>query len=368
MRNHHAAFLLIGVFILVLMGQVMRVGMNDAGAPTAYAAFFALILGGGTMILIARSDPRTWVRHAPAFLAVVVALLLLLFVPGVGGRVGGRLQFLVIGPFALRPAALAGIALIGFLSVWKPERAGERKTATGLLLITACALVAGIVAQIPDFTAALIVLFAGAVVLVSRRYFASAAMLVAGSFMAGLLVIMNHPPRVARLLAYFGSAVGARSIPLPRLAIERGGVLGVGLGNGETFAPYPGAAREFVAAHIAEELGLVAVLAIATAVCFIVLAGAGIGRSATSPALRHLSRGIAALIALPALAHLLVCFGWLPLRAAALPFVNSGMTDLLVLFGLAGLLLAVNRDVSAAGGGDPAAEPAWDGSPPGSVT
>jgi cell division protein FtsW (lipid II flippase) len=123
------------------------------------------------------------------------------------------------------------------------------------------------------------------------------------------------------------------------IAVAEGGVIGQGVGQG-----YPGyipvAHSDFIFAAIAEEWGLIGVVALIAFIATFAVRGLMLGlnaRGRTFSAL--LAIGLSLMIALQALLIMLGVLKIIPLTGVTLPFISYGGSSLLTCFAMLGLLL-----------------------------
>src|SRR5207253_6492387 len=96
-------------------------------------------------------------------LAIAVALLAVVLVPGIGTRVGGASRWLRVSSFAgLQPAELLKLALVVYLAFWlsaKRELVGRWSVTVPFVAVLT--LVAGLVVAEPDLGTAIVVVAIG---------------------------------------------------------------------------------------------------------------------------------------------------------------------------------------------------------------
>jgi cell division protein FtsW len=128
------------------------------------------------------------------------------------------------------------------------------------------------------------------------------------------------------------------------VAFGRGGLFGVGLGNGHQKLDFlPEAHTDFVLALVAEELGLLGVLVVLGAFAALFLAGGAIARKAPDRFCLLLAFAMTALITLPAAVNAAVVMGLVPTKGLTLPFLSHGGTSLVMCCAVLGLLLGIGR-------------------------
>lgn len=128
------------------------------------------------------------------------------------------------------------------------------------------------------------------------------------------------------------------------VAFGLGGVFGVGLGNGQQKLAYlPEAHTDFVLSLVAEELGLVGVLAVLAGFVGLLLAGSRIAARARDRFTLLVAFGMTTLLTVPAIVNAAVVMGMIPTKGLTLPFLSYGRTSLVVCCLALGLLLSAAR-------------------------
>lgn len=357
-RAHYDYWLLCVVVILVAFGVVMVYSASAVLAAERYGdAYFFLkkqlvfvAIGCGVAMIAARVPYAMWRRAVYPLMGLSLGLALLAYVPGLRSVASGAARWVRIGPFTFQPSELVKIALVVFLA-YSLEKKGARMRlfSVGVLphLVVGGLMMAVVMGQ-RDFGSTFIM---GSVLLF--LLFAARVRLtyLVALGLAALPLIYFAVARVAyrraRILAFldpwsdrYGSGF---QIIQSLISFYHGGVWGRGLGEGQQKLFYlPEAHTDFIAAVLAEELGLVG-LAILTTL-FIVLTVRGLRTAWRAPDGfgRYLALGITALIAWQTIANLSVVMGLLPTKGMVLPFISYGGSALLAtLFGM-GILLNVS--------------------------
>ena len=126
-------------------------------------------------------------------------------------------------------------------------------------------------------------------------------------------------------------------------AINHGGLLGVGLGNGQMKAGYiPEPYTDFILSTITEELGVVGAILTVGTIIFIVARIVMIGIRARDVYHSLLMYGIATLIMIQTTFNVGAVVGLLPITGVTLPFISYGGSSLLVLSVAIGIVLNVS--------------------------
>jgi len=323
-------------------------------------------LGIVVMLLAMRLDYR-WLRLAsvPAF-AIAVALLVLVFVPGLNRVVGGSARWLVVAPLpAVHPAEIAKLALIIYLAHWmanRGKRIGGFRSGTIPFLLIAIPVIA-LVYKEPDLGTTVVITLTA----FTMFFVAGASLLqlgaLGGAGFVGVLLIGLRDYQIERIRTFIDPwadplGTGFHTIQ-GLLALGLGGILGTGLGESKLAGGLylPNAWNDFIFAIIGEEFGFIGAGAVIG--LFVLLGYAGIRTALRAPDTfgALLAVGITAWLCLQAFINVAVVVALLPVTGITLPFISAGGSSLLVSFAAAGVLLSISRETLERRG-DAAADPA----------
>lgn len=345
----------IGVVMVYSSSAIMAAerfhdGLYFLKRQLCYAVFGMLLMG-----LVTYLNYAHWRRVAVIALLGSMALLAMLFVPGLGVRVSGATRWLQLPGLTLQPAELVKLALVLYLAhslTRKKEKV--RSLVKGYLpyMIVLAALL-GMLLKQPDLGSAMIIAGVALGMLIVAgvrwRYIAPTLLL---TLPVLYFLVMQVDYRRRRIMAFldpwedpFDSGF---QIIQSLVAFGKGGILGQGLGIGEQKLFYlPEAHTDFIFSVIGEELGLVGVLVVAALFLLLILRGIRIALHCEDPFGRHLAFGLSLLLGLEAFVNLAVCMGLLPTKGLALPFISYGGTSLVVCLVAVGMLL----NISSSSGG-----------------
>jgi cell division protein FtsW len=169
--------------------------------------------------------------------------------------------------------------------------------------------------------------------------------------MAGLGFVLSSPRRQARFTAFMDIAAHKDHLSYQTwqamIAMAQGGLTGSGVGRGENklgeFLPL--AHSDFIFAVIAEELGMIGVIAVLGG--FMVLAYAGVQVALATPDRFHslLAGGIVGWFVVQTMINVGGVTGLMPVTGLTLPFFSAGGSSLFVTLTATGLLLNIARNV-----------------------
>ena len=359
---------LLGGISLLLMQRLPQdlVTINVAGSTLGLGAVQLIwlvlaIIVATTLGIVIRSD--SWLRqYKYTWAAAGIGLLLLTFV--FGTDVAGQRLSLRIGPFAGQPSELLKVILVVFLAGYLSENRPmliEQDTRIGPIRLPPLSYLAPMVAMwaiallivvIQRDLGAALLFFA---VFLALVYAATGriSLVVIGAilFFAGSALMANIFPhvrdRIDIWLDPFADPLGSGyQIVQSLLAFARGGLIGVGLGQGLPTVggrpPIPEVHTDFPLAALGEELGLVGVIAILGLFFVVIERGLRIGAAAADDFRAILATGLALVIGVQAFIIAAGNLKVLPLTGVTLPFISYGGSSLLVNALVVGLLLALS--------------------------
>ena len=312
----------------------------------------------GAMALFSVIDYRQLARFSRLFL--IGALGLLVAVKLVGVARGGAQRWIELGAFGFQPSELAKGALILYVAVLLVKKQGYIKSferAFTPIFFWAFATIALI--GLDDLSTAFIVLVAVMLMCFVARVsvLQLSGLALTGAALAFLLLCFS-PGRAARVESYTGmnlfpgtdteqvfdeQAEGYQA-KQARIAIARGGLVGVGPGKSVQRDFLPAPYNDFIFAIVAEEYGLLGaglLLALFAALLFRGLMR--IARRAPDPLGLVLATGLTVTVALYGFIHAGVACGLLPVTGLPMPLVSYGGTAMLSNGIMLGILLNISR-------------------------
>jgi cell division protein FtsW len=330
--------------------------LNGGGDSSEYLKRYLMsaAIGLGALSFFSRNGVEAAKRYTPALLAVSIAGLVLVLMPGFGIEANGARRWLGAGPLQIQPSELAKLALVLYsagLIAAKPKRIRSLKGVRPLILVAA--VMALLIIAEPDLgTAIVISLTLGALLVVSGVRMRHLGTLFGALFLCVLLVALLEPYRRARLTAFLdpwadAHGSGFQSVQA-MIAIGSGGPFGVGLGQSVQKLFYlPEAHTDMILAVIGEELGFVGIAGVLFLYGMIAYAGLRAARMARDLYSKLLAAGITSVILIQATVNFFAVLGVLPLTGVPLPFISYGNSNLVVLLAGMGILINVAQRPAA---------------------
>ena len=367
-----SSFLVGAVLILVTIGIVMLastsggLGLERHHDPTFFVKRQVVwfILATLVCLITAKLHYFTW-RHFAVFIALVsLALLVMTILPEVGVEIKGSRRWLRMGPINFQPSELAKLSMIMLLAWWM-ARVKHNAVQFGRGLVVPMAMLAvfaGLILAEPDFGTTLLVGLVGfSILFVAGTRFGYLVVSGVGGLVAFLLLVMQNPLRMRRVIAFLNPEKYAQDEAFQLLnaihAFILGEGAGVGLGQSAQKRFYlPEAHTDFIFAIIGEELGLGASLAVVVLFLTIFCCGLWISFSTQDLFGKLVGFGITMMITLQAVINIGVVTGCLPTKGLALPFISFGGSHLVMSGAMIGILISIARhsgesEVNAKDGG-----------------
>lgn len=347
---------------LLVFGGLLMVGSSsnyvalDSGrSPSAFWVRHGLhaLLGlagmiGALSVHYQRLDRRGLI--GALILITLVALIVVLAMPAAGGA----RRWLPLGPFKLQPSEFAKLLVVAFLAYLLSRKAARVNAAA---VLVPSALVVGSLAVLvlvePDLgSAAMLVLVAAVMTFVAGLRWKYIGVAAAAGVVLLASAIVIAPYRWERVAGWWNvwtdpsaESRGANfQLDQSLLAIGAGGLVGVGLGQGQQKAFYvPASHTDFIFSVVGEELGLAGTLALLGA--YLILFWRGLRAAVRAPDRFgfYLGMGLTCLLVLQALTNMAVCLGLLPTKGLPLPLISYGGSSLLASMIALGTLINISQ-------------------------
>lgn len=307
------------------------------------------MLLGLVALLVGRLWPiHFWRQTAVLWYGVGVALLIAVFMPGIGLELNGAHRWLNLGFTLLQPVEFFKFALVIFFASWMTK---HQRLGAFLLFIGIPAFL--IILQ-PDLGSLLVTQW-----IAFGMYFLAHGSIRKLLPFAGLallllaIAILLSPYRLQRLTTYldpekdpYGTGFHVRQVTL---ALGTGGLFGQGIGNSRQKYHYiPEASSDSIFAVVAEEIGFIgAVFLIALFGYFIFLLYRLTGMTEPDSFPRLVGYGILLWVSGQIILNLSAAVALVPLTGVPLPFFSYGGSSILMLFFIMGVLLNVSHGLES---------------------
>lgn len=343
------SFIFLLVFGVVMVASTGPCAPRESGLLNKQAIFAA----GGLIATLCMSaidyhKLRSWVT--PLWILCCL-LLICCYLPGIGKSVNGESRWLNLGIMTFQPSEMAKIVLMLTLAHWYTthrEMAGtfwKGFAIPGALFGFPLVL---ILMEKDMGTSAALAMSGFCLMYVSgaRGWVLLLALLLGA--LALYMMTTGSENRMLRIEAWYDpqafSQGAGRQQWIAMLALARGGIAGVGLGNGiEKYGNLPFAHTDFIFAEIGEEWGFIGTVAVLLAYIVLTISGLMLALQTQDTFGRLLATGLICTIFWPAVLNMMVVTSILPNSGLPLPFISYGGTNLVFTIAAIGILTSIQR-------------------------
>ena len=340
------------IFISGSLGLVARDGGTSFFSSIIIKQLIFGAAGLVALYLASRLPYKFWRSWALYLFIFSLAVTSLVFIPGLGARLGGAVRWIDIGPFSFQPGEFLKLGFVIYFAAWlsgRKEKLGS--FSEGILpMLLLLGITTGILIKQPH-TGMAVVIFATAI----SMFF------VAGGkakhlfflFLIGLgalgIVALTRPHVMSRFMTFWSlenaDPQGAGyQIRQSLIAVGSGGAFGKGFGqSAQKFDYLPEAIGDSIFAVAAEEFGFVGSVGLVALFLLYCLAGLKVAARAPDFFGRLLVVGLVILVVSQSFANMAAMVGLLPLSGIPVLFASQGGTALFFTLLEAGIILSVSR-------------------------
>lgn len=352
--------ILIPVIFLIALGLLMVYSASNSlaehrfGDSNFYLQKQILFCAIGLIVMITtRYIPCTlYAKMVYPLLLASAILLMLLFIPGLGRKVGGACRWMNVMGFSFQPSEVAKFSLAVYMAYSMSKKGPDLESFTrGMLphLLVAGTFIVLIYLQ-PDLGTAVIIgcwllvtLFVGGV----KLYQLLALLFLFAPVLAWL--VWHAQYRLNRWLAFLNpwddpNGIGFQIIH-SFLAFGSGGIFGAGLGNSKQKLFYlPEPHTDFALSIMGEELGFMGITVTIVLFAVLIMGGIRVALNAKDLYSSYLALGITTFLGLQVLVNMAVVLGLLPTKGLTLPLISYGGSSLVMTLAGIGVLLNISAN------------------------
>ncbi len=352
--------LFLTTIILIALGLIMVYSTSAMASIVEYGISYHFIIRQIIYVIISaffigflmRNDYHNLKSFYGIILFLIIISMFLVFVPHIGLSAGGSRRWINLRIFNIEPSEFLKIIFIVYLANFLEKKKDILDNNRYSLMFISPFIFMGfldiLLLKEPDFGTAsilffitIIMLFAGGISLLYLIF-----TLLFGAAVSYFLIftVTYRRDRILAFLHPFHDKTGIGfQIIQSMYAFARGGLYGVGLGNGKEklfFLPTP--YSDFVFSTVGEELGFIGVIFFI--LLYLILAYRGLKIAINAPDLfgTYLAYGFTSLIVLSAFINIGVVLGFLPTKGLALPFISYGGSSMLASCIAIGILLNIS--------------------------
>jgi len=350
---------LISVLILSIFGLIMVFSSSSVKGMEDYADSYYflkkqgifLCIGLIIFIIFSKIETNFLEKNHKLFYGIGIIMLLLVFVPILGKKAGNATRWIDLGLFSFQPIEISKYMLLIFIAkhlAIKSKRIKEFRI--GVISSTLpCIPYAVLLIMQPDYgnTVLLLTTIFAMIIISGARlsHLVSIFIVLSCSFYT---LILMAPYRMQRLLSFmdpYADPQGSgHQIIQSYVALAKGGLFGVGLGNSSQKLFFlPAQHNDFIFSIIAEELGLLGSSMLLCLFGFLIYSGFKILERSKDLFSRNLIAGIVIITSLQIIINLSVTVGLMPPKGIPLPLISYGGSSLVFTLLAMGLILALDK-------------------------
>lgn len=345
--------LVAGILLLAGIGLLMSLAVGPTAAAKIgyedpyhylYRQAVHASIGIGLMLVVSVLE-RKWARRF-GVLNFAGSLLLMAAILGFGHEVNGAQSWFRFSAFSVQPSEMVKPGLIVLCGWLLSQRERYPDVPWAIVSFVFFAVTLGLFLLQPDVGGAALISAAFVVTFfvsgLPKRWIVGFA--AGGAALAVLLYnVLPNVKRRVDMIFNPSSNADTFQIDMAGAAISRGGLFGTGPGEGLVKTQIPEAHTDFIFAVIAEEFGLVAIVAVMAIYGLIAIRGFRAAARIEDGFARTAAAGLFALFAIQAAVNIGVNLGVVPPTGLTLPFISYGGSAMVGMGLTLGLALALVR-------------------------
>lgn len=348
-RLHIDLPLLLGLLVVMGFGLVVMYSASGQSLAMMDRQAMRMVLALTVMIGLAQLPPRTYERLAPVlFFAGVILLLGVLFFGEVSK---GAQRWLNLGFVRFQPSELLKLAVPLMVARYIGKRPLPPSFQTLMISAVMVFFPTILIAKQPDLGTSILIAASGVFVIflagISWKIIVAAAVAV-GAFVPVLWFFLMHEYQKTRVRTLFNpesDPLGAGyHIIQSKIAIGSGGISGKGWlhGTQSNLEFLPERHTDFIFAVIAEEWGMIGILALLALYLFIIGRGLYLASNAQTAFGRMMAGSIVLSFFVYVFVNIGMVSGILPVVGVPLPLISYGGTSMVTLMAGFGILMSIH--------------------------
>ena len=351
------------LFTLIILLAIGLVALSSASSYYALTEYgdsshylirqliFA-IAGIIIMIIVSKIDYKQYKKYGYFIYAIGIALMLMVFIPGIGSSAKGAQRWLNLGLFTFQPSEIMKLGLIIGTSTYIVKNQKKMNTWKGYIVpICMTVLVCVLMYFQSHLSGAIVMLAICAIIIISSGFRIKARTIVIVGLTAVALLaafLFSEEYRLERVKSFLdpeSDIQGGNWQPTQSLyAIGSGGIFGRGMGQSrQKYLWLPEAQNDFVFAVFAEEFGFVGSTIVVGLFAFLIIRGITIALKSKDLYGMLIATGIIGMFAFQIVINIAVVTKLIPTTGMPLPFFSSGGTSLVINLAAMGIVLNISR-------------------------
>ena len=356
-----ALLAIIGIGIVMLASASMWVAQKQYDDPYFYFQRQLICLEGLVMaIVMYQIRVDFWQQLGVRLLPLVLALLVLVLIPGIGKEVNGSRRWLNFGFMAVQVSEMAKLIMLLYLSGYLIRHGKDLSTSPShqplLIPLLVLGVTGGLLLLEPDFGSTIVIFVTG----LSLLFLGGVPLKRLGILLGGAILVMIPVSMMGYRSARWDALMNPWAHEADKgyqtvhslMAIGDGGWFGNGLGGSIQKLFYlPEAHNDFIFSILAEEFGFIGMLVVLCLYGWLVMRAFVIGFQADKVGKHfgaYVAYGIGFWIGFQVILHIGVNLAVLPPKGLTLPLMSYGGSSLMITLAALALLMRVHRETQLA--------------------
>ncbi|MFH0956184.1 MAG: putative lipid II flippase FtsW [Candidatus Falkowbacteria bacterium] len=345
------AIIIFGLIMLSLASSVIAYSAHQDSYYFFKHQLFGLVLGLAAVWFFSRIDYQVWRKYALWMLIASIALLLLVFIPGLAGTWGTSRSWINVFGFSLQPSEFVKITFLLYLAAWLEGR--KKQLAEVSRGIGPFVVILGVIALLmilqPDMgTLTIIALASLMVYFIGGGNIKHLVVLILLGLTALIVMVNIYPYQANRFKCMMDPSYSPKEycyqINQSLIAVGSGGFWGRGLGaSRQKFSYLPQAQNDAIFPIISEETGFIFSVGLILLYLALFCRGVAIAKKAPDDFGKILAVGIVSWIVIQALINIGGMVNIMPMTGVPLPMVSYGGSAMLVSLASVGILINISR-------------------------
>lgn len=344
-------------FILCFFGLTMLysassvIAFDQFGDSFFYLKKQALIFFASVAFLFVFSkiDYEIWIKFSGVLFILSLGMMITPLIPGIGHEAGGGVRWVGWGVLKFQPSEWAKIFCVIYLSSYAVKHEDKiHQFKKGFLPpVLICLIFSALCLLQPDLgNACLIMVVALISLFIMGAKVRHILFTISLSIVPLTILLIKSPYRMRRLMSFWHPWDDPKDtsyqIIQSFMSFAKGGLIGEGVGNGQSKLYYlPEAQTDFIASVVGEELGLIGLIFLTLVFLFFILRTFKIATQSKRKSGYYLAIFAGVLLGLEIFGNLFVVSGLVPTKGLPLPFLSQGGSSLLCSLIACGLIQSV---------------------------
>lgn len=346
------ALTVVGLIVLYAISPGLAVARKVGDNYYVNKQLISIGLGIVAFVALSNIPIKFWERMQRPL--IIIAAVAALAVRLLGEQVNGAYRWIQVGGISFQAAELIKFALLIWLASFLVQRIKEgslndfKKTLQPILIALALVgFVVGIIQSDFGSTAVMVAMVAAMTFIAGMPM--KRVLIIGGIVAIGFLILISGSSyRRDRLMTFMNPERDCQNtgyqVCQALITVGSGGMFGLGVANSvQAYGYLPEAANDSIFAILAEKFGFLGVTALVAMFVAFFRRLFKIAERAPDEYSRLLVVGILAWLSTQVLINVGAMMGLLPLKGITLPFISSGGTSLIFVFGALGLVFQISR-------------------------